>query len=81
MIYFLLFISTLTLWAAPTKFDFNGGIQGRTLPSFGAELYADSGYNFLMWGKKDQPKDVLYGLIRPSFGASSSAVINSIKSE
>ena len=81
MIYFFLFLSTLSLWAAPTKFDFNGGIQGRTLPSFGAELYADSGYNFLMWGKKEQPKDVLYGLIRPSFGASTSGVINSIKGE
>jgi hypothetical protein len=56
-------------------------IKGRTLPSLGAELYAESGYNFVVWGKKEDPKDFLYGLLRPSFGVSTSGVINSIKGE
>ena len=51
MIYFLLLMTTLTTWAAPTKFDLNAGVQGRTLPSLGAEVYAESGYNFVFWGK------------------------------
>jgi hypothetical protein len=67
--------------AAPSNFDLNYGIQGRSLPSFGAELYADTGYNQLLWGKKTEPKDVLYGLIRPSLSTSTSAVINSVKGE
>ncbi len=69
------------MWPAPNKFDLNYGIQGRTLPSFGAELYAESGYNKILWGKKEQPKDFLYGLVRPSLGASTSGVINSVKGE
>jgi hypothetical protein len=81
MIYFLLILSTLSLWAAPTKFDLSLGMQGRTLPSFGAELYAEGGYNQKIWGKKEEPKDVLYGLIRPNLTVSTSAVINSIKGE
>jgi hypothetical protein len=63
MIYLLLIFYTILSWCAPTKFDLNYGIQGRTLPSFGAELYAESGYNQIIWGKKDSSKDVLYGLI------------------
>jgi hypothetical protein len=81
MIYLLLFLSTISAWCNSTKFDLSGGIQGRTLPSFGAELYAESGYNFITWGKKETSKDFLYGLIRPSFGVSTSGVINSIKGE
>jgi len=81
MIYFLLLLSTFTAFSNSTKFDLSGGIQGRTLPSLGAEIYAESGYNFVAWGKKETPKDVLYGLIRPSFAVSSSGVINSIKGE
>lgn len=81
MIYFLFLISALTAWSAPTKFDLNYGIQGRTLPSFGAELYAESGYNQMLWGKKTSTKDVLYGLIRPSLAASTSGVINSVRGE
>ena len=81
MIYFLLILSTLSLWAAPTKFDLALGMQGRTLPSLGAELYAEGGYNQKIWGKKEAPKDVLYGLIRPNLAGSTSAVINSIKGE
>lgn len=69
-------------WATtPTKFDLNGGLQGRTLPALGGELYAESGYNFVFWGKKEQPKDILYGLVRPSVTASSSGVINAVKGE
>lgn len=64
-----------------SQFDFSGGIQGRTLPSFGAEIYAESGYNQLLWGKKENKTDFKYGLIRPSVAASTSAVINSIKGE
>jgi hypothetical protein len=81
MIYFLLLLSSFTLWATPSNFDLSYGLQGRTLPALGAELYADSGYNQLLWGKKESPKDILYGLIRPSLGASSSAVVNSAKAE
>jgi hypothetical protein len=81
MIYLLLIFYTILSWCAPTKFDLNYGIQGRTLPSFGAELYAESGYNQIIWGKKDSSKDVLYGLIRPSLGASTSGVINSVRGE
>lgn len=86
MIYLFLFLSLATAFAADstsskTKFDLTGGIQGRTLPALGAELYADSGYNQLLWGKKEQPKDFLYGLIRPSLGVSTSGVINSVKGE
>lgn len=78
MIYFLLLLSSLTLWA---KFDLNYGLQGRTLPGLGAELYADSGYGQLLWGKKETPQDFLYGLVRPSVGVSTSGVINSAKAE
>ena len=81
MIYFLLLIANLALWAAPKNVDLSAGLQGRTLPALGAEVYADAGYNQLFWGKKDKPTDVFYGLIRPSIGLSSSGVINSIKGE
>lgn len=81
MIYLFLLLSLASVWAKPTKFDLTGGIQGRTLPALGAELYADSGYNQLLWGKKETPKDVLYGLVRPSVGVSTSGVINSFKGE
>jgi hypothetical protein len=81
MIYFLLLLSSLVAFATPTKFDLNAGLQGRTLPALGAELYAESGYNLVVWGKKEEPKDVLYGLVRPSFAVSTSGVINSIKGE
>jgi hypothetical protein len=80
MIYLLLFFSLSATFAA-TKFDASYGVQGRTLPAFGAELYADSGLNFKFWGKKNEPKDVLYGLIRPNVGVSTSGVINSAKAE
>lgn len=82
-IFFFLFFSILitTDGFSKSKFDFSGGIQGRTLPSFGAEIYAESGYNQLLWGKKENKTDFKYGLIRPSIGASTSAVINSIKGE
>jgi hypothetical protein len=78
MIYLFALLMSFSAW---TKFDLSMGTQGRTLPSFGAELYAESGFNQLLWGKKNEPKDVLYGLIRPSLLVSSSAVINSVKGE
>ena len=78
MIQLLFFLISLLSWA---KFDLTGGIQGRTLPALGAELYAESGYNQLLWGKKNEPKDILYGLIRPSVQLTSSAVINAAKAE
>jgi hypothetical protein len=89
MIYFLLLMTTLLSWAetptsttpAKTNFDLNGGLQGRTLPGLGAELYGEGGYNFIAWGKKEEPKDFLYGLIRPNIGVSTSGVINSIRAE
>lgn len=81
MIYLLLILSSLTAFASLSKIDLNAGIQGRSLPSIGAELYAESGYNQLLWGKKEEKKDFLYGLVRPSLAVSSSAVINSVKGE
>lgn len=73
-----LVISTLASYA---KFDLSYGTQGRTLPGFGAEFYADAGYNKLLWGKREGPKDVLYGLARASLAPSTSFVINAIKAE
>jgi hypothetical protein len=67
--------------SSPHKFDFSGGFQARSLPSTGVELYGDGGLNYLIWGKKETPKDVLYGLVRPSFGASTSGVINQVRGE
>lgn len=81
MIYLFLLLASFAAVAAPSKFDLTAGIQGRTLPALGAELYADSGFNQLLWGKKETPKDFLYGLVRPSLGVSSSGVINSFKGE
>jgi hypothetical protein len=81
MIYLLLILTSFGLWARPSNLDLSYGVQGRTLPSLGAEFYADSGYNQMLWGKKETPKDVIYGLIRPSLGASTSVVVNSLKGE
>ena len=81
MIYFLLLLLTLPAWAVPKYVDLAYGVQGRTLPALGAELYAESGYNLKFWGEKESPKDVLYGFIRPNLQASSSAVINAVKGE
>jgi hypothetical protein len=81
MIYFLLLLSSVGLWAKTSSFDLSYGVQGRTLPALGAELYADTGFNQLLWGKKENSKDVLYGLIRPSIGGSTSAVVNAFKAE
>jgi hypothetical protein len=78
MIQILIFVFSLASFAA---LDLQYGLQGRTLPGIGAELYAESGYNQLLWGKKEGPKDVMYGLVRPNVGVSSSAVINSLKTE
>ncbi|GEM_PF-1574130 len=70
---------TQNLWA---HFDLSAGAQGRTLPSLGAEVYADAGYSQKIWGKREVgDKNVLFGLIRPSITASSSAVVNSFKAE
>jgi hypothetical protein len=80
MIIFLILLAHMSLWAK-SSFDLSYGLQGRTLPTLGAELYADAGYNQLLWGKKDTSTDFLYGLIRPSLGVSSSGVINSVKGE
>jgi hypothetical protein len=77
----LLILSFLLSFSAWSKFDFDLGFQGRTIPSLGGELFAESGYNQILWGKKQEPKDVLYGLVRPSLGVSTSAVINAAKAE
>lgn len=68
--------------SAFAQFDLMVGGQGRSLPSLGAEAYADSGYNQLLWGqRKAGDKNILFGLVRPSIGVSTSGVINSIKGE
>lgn len=86
MIYLLLLLSLIPAFGTPGKpaasnFDLNLGLQGRTVPGLGAELYAESGYNQILWGQKKTPKDFLYGLVRPSLAVSSSGVINSFKGE
>jgi hypothetical protein len=75
-----IFILIVSLFAQ-AKFDLSYGTQGRSLPSFGAEFYADAGYNQLLWGKKKSSKDILYGLVRPSIAPSTSFVINAVKAE
>lgn len=79
MVYFLVLLFFIPAWAAPQNFDLTGGFQGRTLPALGAEAYVDSGYNHLLWGEKKNSKDFKYGLIRPSLGARTSGVINTIQ--
>jgi hypothetical protein len=78
MIYLLTLLSFSLCWA---KFDLSLGAQGRSLPNIGAETYAESGYGQILWGKKEGPQDVLYGLIRPSLAINSSGVINGIRGE
>lgn len=53
-------------------------LSGRSHPSLGAEFGLEAGYNQILWGDGPGKKKnkVLYGLIRPSFGVASSAVIN-----
>jgi hypothetical protein len=77
----LLGLTTTSILWAKTNFDLFLGAQGRSAPSIGAEVYAESGYNLVWWGEKKQKKDVFYGLIRPSLALSSSGVINSGKAE
>lgn len=77
---FLGLLLSFSAWGK-TNFDLSLGLQGRSAPSLGAEVYAESGYNLVWWGKKEKTKDVLYGLIRPSLSFSSSGVINSAKAE
>ncbi|MFY7994212.1 MAG: hypothetical protein ACOVP4_13025 [Bacteriovoracaceae bacterium] len=81
----LIFVITGTLLfscSSFAKFDLSVGTQGRTLPALGAELYADAGYGQVLWGEREAgDKNVLFGLIRPSLGVSTSAVINSVKAE
>jgi hypothetical protein len=75
---FILFFFSFLTWA---KFDLATGIQARSLPMIGGEIYAESGFNQLLWGTKKTTQDFKYGLIRPSLGVSTSAVINSAKAE
>lgn len=80
MIHILLLLLSIFTWSK-SQFDLTSGIQGRTLPTLGAELYGEAGYNQLIWGKKEGPKDFLYGLVRPSLGVATSGVINGLKAE
>ncbi len=56
-------------------------LSGRSYPSFGAEAQFETGYNQKLWGEGPgkNRKNVLYGLIRPSFAVATSAVINTTK--
>lgn len=71
----------MNAFSSQHKFDLSSGLQARSLPSTGMEVYGDGGFNYLFWGKKNSPKDVFYGLIRPSIGASTSGVINQLRGE
>lgn len=81
MIQLIFLLLSLNLWSFTDRFDLNYGAQGRTLPALGAETFAESGYNHLLWGEKKETHDYRYGLVRPSLAASSSGVINSFKAE
>jgi hypothetical protein len=77
----LIFLLISLMNIAQAKFDLSYGLHGRTLPALGAEIYADTGYSQLLWGKKENPSDFKYGLIRPALQVSSSGVINSARAE
>jgi hypothetical protein len=81
MIYFLVMLFSCFSFAKKTNFDLSAGLQGRTLPSVGAELYVESGYNQLLWGNKKKSTDVIFGMVRPVIGLSTSGVINVAKAE
>ncbi len=81
MLQLFVFLLSFSTWSFTDRFDLNYGAQGRTLPALGAEAFTESGYNQLLWGEKKESKDFKYGLIRPSIGTSTSAVINSFKAE
>ena len=69
----LIFIFSFNIFA---NIDLSAGAAARSYPAIGFETFAEFGYNQLLYG--DAPgKGVLYGLIRPSIKAASSAVINS----
>lgn len=63
---------------AYAHFDFSAGGALRSYPALGGEFNAESGYNQLLWGDGPGPdkNKVFYGLIRPTLGVSTSAVIN-----
>lgn len=67
-----LFIFTINTYA---YFDLSFNASGRTYPSAGGEIGLESGYNQLLWGEGN-PKNPLYGFIRPVIKLSSSGVIN-----
>lgn len=58
-------------------------LSGRSYPSIGAEAQLETGYNQRLWGEGPgkNKKNVLYGLVRPSFALASSAVINTAKTK
>ncbi len=59
------------------------GIQARSFPLVGGAVYSEVGHSLQLWGPQvlpDRPSP-FYGFIRPSVGASSSAVINQVKAE
>lgn len=58
--------------------DLSAGGALRTYPSLGAEVNAQIGYNFLLWGKGpgQNKKNYMFGLLRPSINFNSSSVIN-----
>jgi len=66
---------TLLSFSAHAQFDLKAGGSMRTYPSVGGELFAESGYNMVLWGAGEK-SNPLYGLIRPALKLSSSAVIN-----
>lgn len=56
-------------------FDLSTGVGARSYPGIGAEAIVESGYNYVFWGKGDKKKP-LYGLVRPTISAATSAVVN-----
>jgi hypothetical protein len=56
--------------------DLSAGAAARSYPAIGFETFAEFGYNQLIYGNAPG-KGILYGLLRPSIRAASSAVINS----
>ena len=68
----LILLISLNLFA---QFDLSLGTSARSFPAVGAEVFVDSGYNQVLWGKGDK-KNPLYGLIRPALTVASSVVVN-----
>ena len=68
-----LFLSLISL-SSFASFDFKYGSNIRSYPSLGGDLHAELGHNITLWGDTNN-NSPLFGLIRTSFNASTSVVV------